>query len=248
MKGRLIIAGGAITQSKEEIYSVFLNDVKGKIGIITAASGEPKESYDAISEAFLSLGIKKEQLFSVPRQLHSTHLEQLRSADAVWITGGDQLALYHAYIADTDAILLKELKDMLNRGKTIGGTSAGAAVMSDPMIVRGTDKGSESYKVAFSVSDYDMRTDQNDDEQILLLPGFGLFSDGIVDQHFNKRARMKRLEAALKASGKNIGYGISEDTALYIEGDTYQVLGSGYVLVMKVLADGTVSVMKHYKN
>lgn len=247
MRGRLVIAGGAIDQSRNEIYSAFLKDVKGSIGIVTAASEQSKASYEAISDSFLLHGIKKEQIFELPRQLTSLHLEQLRHADAVWITGGDQLALYNAFISNPDSFLLEELEKLLARGKTVGGTSAGAAVMSDPMIVRGTDAGSEYYPTALSLDDYHQETDQTKDEQLLLLPGFGLFVDGIIDQHFNRRKREKRLKAALMSTGKKVGLGISEDTALCIEGDTYKVLGNGYVLVMKVLTDGTTSVTKHYK-
>lgn len=248
MSGRLVIAGGAIAQSKDEIYSAFLENVTGHIGIVTAASEEPKESYQAIVDSFLLLGIKKEQLFELPRQLTNAHLEQLRNADAVWITGGDQLALYKAFIANSESLFLKELKDLFHRGKTVGGTSAGAAVMSDPMIVRGTNAGSACYPVALSLDDYHEDNDQTTYEQLLLLPGFGLFSNGIIDQHFNRRERELRLHTALMATEKKIGYGISEDTALCVEGETFKVLGSGYVLVMKVLSDGTTSVVKHYKN
>ena len=52
------------------------------------------------------------------------------------------------------------------------------------------------------------------------------------DQHFNRRARLQRLLAAMEDAGENEGFGISEDTALEVSlsDRALRVHGSAYVL------------------
>jgi cyanophycinase len=89
----------------------------------------------------------------------------------------------------------------------IGGTSAGAAVLSDPMITGGTD-------VA--------RTG----------PGFGLLPGFVVDQHFVARNRQKRLAGVIATNSGFVGLGIDEGTAVIARGRTLEVVGTSTVTVV----------------
>jgi cyanophycinase len=101
----------------------------------------------------------------------------------------------------------KELRALLDRGGVIGGTSAGAAVMSGVMIAGGNPRPR-------------------------LVEGFDWVPDAIVDQHFSERDRRSRLEAALKTHPERWGIGIDEGTAVVVRSRRLEVLGKGSVTLM----------------
>jgi cyanophycinase len=98
---------------------------------------------------------------------------------------------------------------------TVGGTSAGASILSEHMIAFG-DEGS----AVISGS-------------VRLAPGLGLTNRFIIDQHFRQRDRLGRLITALAYNPFAIGIGLDEDTAAFIGPDeTVEVHGSGGVTVV----------------
>jgi cyanophycinase len=100
-------------------------------------------------------------------------------------------------------------------GVTVGGTSAGASILSEHMIASG-DEGS----AVISGS-------------VRLAPGLGLTNRFIIDQHFRQRDRLGRLITALAHNPFAIGIGLDEDTAAFISPDeTLEVEGSGGVTVV----------------
>jgi cyanophycinase len=101
------------------------------------------------------------------------------------------------------------------RGVTVGGTSAGASILSEHMIAFG-DEGS----AVISGS-------------VRLAPGLGLTNRFIIDQHFRQRDRLGRLITALAYNPFAIGIGLDEDTAAFIGPDeTVEVQGSGGVTIV----------------
>ena len=100
------------------------------------------------------------------------------------------------------------LRGVLERGGIIGGTSAGAAIMSRLMIRYGSPK---------AVVD----------------AGFNLLNLAVVDQHFLRRNRQERLLGVLNEHPEMIGLGIDEGTALVVEGDHLRVMGQSEVVVCK---------------
>ena len=78
-----------------------------------------------------------------------------------------------------------------------------------------------------------------DQPGILLAPGLGFFPWGIVDQHFIKRGRFGRMVVGMQASGAKRGFGIDENTALFVEGKTARVIGEYGVFVLD-LQEATV--------
>ncbi len=126
----------------------------------------------------------------------------LKGATAVWISGGKQSNLANAY-GGTE--VERQLKLLLERGGIIGGTSAGAAIMTRVMIESG-------------------RTDAREGK------GFDLLADAIVDQHFLKRKRVDRLVKVLSKHPGLIGFGIDEGTAMLVRSNHLTVLGESYVV------------------
>jgi len=61
--------------------------------------------------------------------------------------------------------------------------------------------------------------------------GMGFIPGLIIDSHFIRRGRFGRLAEAVAKFPKIIGIGLAEDTGLIIKDDSFEVIGSGMVIV-----------------
>ncbi len=139
-------------------------------------------------------------------------LERLGQASGIFFTGGNQLRLT-TLLGGTPVAKLIRVRNA--HGVTVGGTSAGASILSEHMIAFG-DEGS-------SVISGSVR----------LAPGLGLTNRFIIDQHFRQRDRLGRLLTALAYNPFAVGIGLDEDTAAFIGPDeTVDVEGSGGVTIV----------------
>lgn len=139
-------------------------------------------------------------------------LERIAYATGVFFTGGNQLRL-STILGGTRAA--KMIRQINAAGVTVGGTSAGASILSDHMIAFGSEGSSP-------------RADS-----VRLAPGLGLTNRFIIDQHFRQRDRLGRLVSALAYNPFPVGIGLDEDTAAFIGPDnTVEVEGSGAVTVV----------------
>ncbi len=255
--GHLIIGGGALEASRNKVFARFLKEAGGiasKIVVIAVSSSEPLESFGAVAKALTGLGLPKENLSCVPLTLVSELLSKgwtdkaddkllpyFQEVSGVWFTGGDQLKTVKSLIMENgeDSPVLSAVRTILAGGGVIGGTSAGAAVMSSKMIARGSDEGVLNYPVCTEPDSYTEEFEEQ--ERLLLMNGLGFFTEGIIDQHFNKRPRLQRLMCALRYLNENVGYGISEDTALCVslQDQKKEVIGSGYVMKVEYKDEGS---------
>ncbi len=139
-------------------------------------------------------------------------LQRLEQASGIFFTGGNQLRLT-TLLGGTPVAKLIRARNA--HGVSVGGTSAGASILSEHMIAFG-DEGS----AVISGS-------------VRLAPGLGLTNRFIIDQHFRQRDRLGRLITALAYNPFAVGIGLDEDTAAFIAADeTLEVLGSGGVTVV----------------
>jgi cyanophycinase len=128
-------------------------------------------------------------------------VQPLREATGVWLGGGDQSRLTAVY---RGTAVERELRNLVLRGGVVGGTSAGAAVMSAVMITGGNPLAQVGQ-------------------------GFDLLSGVVVDQHFSERNRLTRLLNVLARYPTHLGLGIDEETAVLVRGHTLTVLGNEQV-------------------
>jgi cyanophycinase len=135
----------------------------------------------------------------------------LDEATGVWFSGGDQSRVTDAYLGTA---VEKALRKVLDRGGVIGGTSAGAAIMSRVMISGGQEKATVG-------------------------TGFGFLPGAVVDQHALKRNRVNRLLGVLPIHRELAGIAIDEGTALLVRQDRWQVVGKSYVVVCRLHEKGT---------
>jgi cyanophycinase len=141
-----------------------------------------------------------------------SRLQRLEQASGIFFTGGNQLRLT-TLLGGTPVAQLIRARNA--QGVTVGGTSAGASILSEHMIAFG-DEGAAV--IAGSVR---------------LAPGLGLTNRFIIDQHFRQRDRLGRLITALAYNPFAVGIGLDEDTAAFIGADdTLEILGSGGATVV----------------
>ena len=139
-------------------------------------------------------------------------LQRIEQASGIFFTGGNQLRI-STLIGGTPIAQL--IRSRNAQGVHVGGTSAGASILSEHMIAFGKEGSSPT---AGSVR---------------LAPGLGLTNRFVIDQHFRQRDRLGRLLAALAYNPFAIGIGLDEDTAAFIRPDnTLEVEGSGAVTVV----------------
>ena len=216
MSGALIIIGGH--EDKEGARTI-LKEVAGrvqgrKLVIATVASHQPEGYFDSYVKGFEDLGVGELVELYLNQRTETHHPDKLQLLDdaaGVFFTGGDQLRI-SSQIGDTE--IERRVRTLYERGGVIAGTSAGASVMSDTMLVKGTS--GESYRIG----------------DLHMAPGLGLMRDAIIDQHFAERGRFGRLLGAVAHNPRVLGLGVDEDTAMVVEGDRFRVIGSGAVYVV----------------
>jgi cyanophycinase len=135
----------------------------------------------------------------------------LDDAAGVFFSGGDQLRIT-SQIGDSG--IEAKVRALFERGGVIAGTSAGASVMSETMMVEGTSK--ETHRIG----------------DLHMAPGLGLIRDVIIDQHFAERGRFGRLIGAVAHNPRVLGLGVDENTAVIVEQDRLSVIGVGAAYVV----------------
>jgi cyanophycinase len=208
--GTLVIVGGGNLPSSvidTFVASLSRSDDDPSVVVIGAAASDPKAAASKTKQWLKDAGITNVVLPS--EDVNTTDdggplSEAIASAEGVWICGGQQSRLATAYLG-TDVEF--ELGKLLDRGGVVGGTSAGAAIMSRVMIA----SGSEVPNMAV---------------------GFDLLPCAIVDQHFSQRQRLGRLRVAVQNHLECYGLGIDEGTAVVVKGRRLKVLGEGTVTVV----------------
>jgi cyanophycinase len=205
--GSLLIAGGGeMPKIVNQRFWELAGERNSRLVIIPAYAASSEDSKRLKDEwrgwQFASMDVLQASSREMADELCFSEL--IRKASAVWFSGGEQSWLANLY-AGTETET--SLQSLLDRGGIIGGTSAGAAIMTKVMIQEGK------------------RVPK-------LCRGMDLLKDSVVDQHFFRRNRMQRLAKTLKMEPNLIGFGIDEGTALivHVPSGRIGVLGQSYVM------------------
>lgn len=217
-RGWIIAIGGAENKENDrrilERFATASGGERADIVVIPTAS-RVHETGSRYEKLFTEIGVQRVSVmdFDTRRDCHEPgRLTRLEAASGIFFTGGNQLRLTTLLGGTPVARLIRAANA---RGVTVGGTSAGASILSEHMIAAG-DEGSSV--VAGSVR---------------LAPGLGLTNRFIIDQHFRQRDRLGRLLTALAYNPFAVGIGLDEDTAALIGPDeTVEVEGSGGVTIV----------------
>ncbi|AFZ66831.1 cyanophycinase [Deinococcus peraridilitoris] len=214
-QGTLVIIGGHEAKGGERpiLQEVARRVRGGKLVVATVASHKPEGYFESYQEGFKDLNVGELVELYVEERAQASlpeTLKLLEGASGVFFSGGDQLRIT-SQIGDTPVESC--IREILEKGGVIAGTSAGASAMCETMLVKGTSE--ESHHIG------DLR----------MAPGLGLIRDVIIDQHFAERGRIGRLLGAVAQNPRVLGIGIDEDTAIVVEGEQLRVVGSGAVYV-----------------
>jgi cyanophycinase len=217
--GSLFLVGGKDGRNADRIlldrFVELCGGSSARVLVITTASSDPERHDKEYTAAFSKLGVRKVSIFHPARRKDADDralLSVLDRATGVYFSGGRQQTLVTTIGGSKfDA----RLRERHREGLHVGGTSAGAAVMSSVMIAGGSGKRA-------------LRT-----ASAALSTGFGLLPGVIIDQHFRQRRRMGRLFAAVIRNPTMLGFGVDEATAAEIDpARRVTVLGAGTLTVV----------------
>jgi len=206
--GTLVIVGGG--KMPDSVISAFVKaagGAKAELVVIPTASvtadKDTAESTIALWQKRGAGSVKVLHTRSRDKANDPDFVKPITKATAIWFGGGDQKRITDAY---RGTLVEKEAHALLKRNGVIGGTSAGAAIMSKLMITGGM---------------VPAKLDE----------GFGFFPNAVVDQHFLKRNRLDRLLDVLHRNPAWFGLGIDESTAAIVQGKEITIVGDSMALL-----------------
>jgi cyanophycinase len=226
-KGKLILTGGDLETGLKEFVTLAGGPDANIVYIPTAASilrlpsgliwelkytdELPANTPEFKAELCKMFGIKTITILHTRnRKIADSEefVKPLRSAQGVWISGGNAGRISQAYL---DTLTQRELEAVLARGGVIGGNSAGA-------IIQGS---------------YTIRGNPN--KPVLMAKGsergFAFLTNVAVNPHLSEAMRQNELVTILDTHPQLLGIGIDEKAAIVVTGDSFQVIGSGRVAI-----------------
>ena len=224
-RGHLLIVGGG--EQSDDLVRRFIDLAggagKARIAVVPMASEEAQASGDEKADQLREFGAEAVVLNLTRAEAEDPATSaRFDGITGVWFTGGDQARLA-PLLYDTPA--LAAIQRRFRDGAVIGGTSAGAAIMSDSMLT-GNQRRPDS--LGYYGDDYPAISRGT----IEVVRGLGFLHGAIVDQHFIRRERHNRLLSVILERPSLIGVGIDEGTALEIGGDgKWKVVGSSAVVI-----------------
>jgi cyanophycinase len=207
--GRLMAIGGAAGPSLLARFAALAGGPDAAIVVIATASGTPADLEASYVDDFARAGAGSVRPLRLSTRADANDAgvpALLTAATGVFFTGGDQRRITTTIGGTrTDSVL----QSLVAAGSVVlGGTSAGAAMMSGTMIVGG------------------------EGHAVVTAPGLEFLPGVLIDMHFAERGRLNRLLTAVARYPHELGLGIDEDTAILVAGDCFEVLGSGSVTVV----------------
>jgi cyanophycinase len=213
----LLIGGGEDKEGDCTLLKEFVRLSKGaraRIVVMTVATEHPKESGAEYRKVFKKLGVDDVSVVDVAQREDAQApegIEAIKRATGIFFTGGDQLHITALLGAtEMDAAIRRRCE----KGAVLAGTSAGAAMMSNSMFIRGRSEVNPRFG------------------SVDLGPGMDFIRGVLIDTHFSQRGRMGRMMAAVAHYPQDIGLGIDENTAMVIEEEKFEVVGEGAVTVV----------------
>ncbi|HBR53844.1 MAG TPA: cyanophycinase [Flavobacteriaceae bacterium] len=188
--------------------------IDASIVIIPTASSIPDEVGENYLDAFGKLGCTNLHVMNIRDRDQSEtpeNIKRMKNADCVMFSGGNQSKITEKIGGTTLHKIMHERYQ--NEKFVIAGTSAGAMCMSKEMISGGSSQ--ESFiKGAVKMKE-----------------GMAFIPELIIDSHFIRRGRFGRMAEAVAKFSDLIGVGLAEDTGVVVKNNTFEVIGSGMVIL-----------------
>jgi cyanophycinase len=210
--GSLVIVGGNMKDTA--IINCFIRLAGGKeapMVVIPTAGGETVIDNKAAASVLTSAGARNVTvLHTYDPAVANTEafVAPLKMARGVFFNGGRQWRLVDAY---ANTLTEREIRNVLNRGGVIGGSSAGATIIGS-YLVRGDTKTNIIM--------------MGDHEQ-----GFAYLKNSAIDQHLLVRNRQNDLAPVITKYPELLGIGLDENTAIVVKGNEFEVIGQSFVAI-----------------
>jgi cyanophycinase len=223
VKGTLIIIGGAMSDASG-LAQRFIQAAGGadKKFVIVPTNGGNRNDRGAL------ITYNEERVLGAWRRRGLTNVTMLHTADpkvadteafvkplldahGVWFDGGRQWNMVDSYM---NTRVVQEIRNVLQRGGAIAGSSAGATIQGE-YLVRGDTSGPNI-----------VMTEEPNHQR-----GFALLRRSAIDQHINTRNRWDDLIPVIKKFPELLGIGLSEDTGIVVTGDRFEVMGRWKVAI-----------------
>jgi cyanophycinase len=224
--GTLQIVGGG-TQPRELVqHFVELAGGSGKarIAVFAMASSSGDRNGESKAADFRELGAEARNVWITRQQADmDSVVALLDGVTGVWFGGGDQNRLTRALRGSK---VEAAIRARYAAGAVIGGTSAGAAVLSAVMIT------GDERRPGGARPDTSQNFITIDRDNVVVDTGFALVGNVIIDQHFVRRRRHNRLISLVLERDPHLGAGIDEGTALLVHPDgRWTVEGASVVVI-----------------
>jgi cyanophycinase len=213
-KGTLLIVGGG--RLGPDILSKFIElagGTKARIVLIPTADEDSaiNTGRSSLKDTLLKRGVYDVVVLHTrdPKVANTeSFVAPIKNATGIWFGGGRQWRLADAYL---NTLAQKEFNALLDRGGVIGGSSAGATIQGS-FLFRGDTKGNAIL--------------EGDHTQ-----GLDFIHNVAIDQHILRRNRQFDLAGFVKTHPGILGIGIDESTAIVVQKNTFEVIGSSYVAI-----------------
>ena len=225
-RGTLYIVGGGPQPPAlvREFVDLAGGAGKAHIVVFAMASADGLKGGEAKAKELRALGADAVSLWVQHADANADSVvNAMRTATGIWFVGGYQNKLMAALGTSRTATAIRERYQV---GAVIGGTSAGAAVMSAVMLT------GDERRPGGARPDSTLTLSTIDRDNVVVAPGFGLIDNAIVDQHFLRRRRANRLISLVLEREPHLGIGIDESTALVVEPNgSWRIAGASVAVV-----------------
>ncbi len=210
----VIVGGGGMPRGLMRQFVDFAGGKDAELVYVPCLETEDVGQEARMLDAWKEMGVKRCSMLHTKDRSRANDdaafLEPLQSATGIWFGGGRQWNFADSYYG-TEAHRL--MKQVLQRGGVIGGSSAGASIQAD-YLARATPIGNRE----------------------IIAPGYergglGFLCGVAIDQHFSQRNRQQDLRTLVQTYPQLLGIGIDEATALIVRDTTAEVVGQGQVYV-----------------
>jgi len=208
----IIVGGGGMPSGLMQKFVDLAGGSEARIVYVPCAEEEDMSNDTRLLEVWKQMGAKKCSLMHTKDRRVADRddpfLEPLKDATGIWFGGGRQWNLADSYYGTQAHRLMKQV---LDRGGVIGGSSAGASIQAS-YLARATPI--ENFRI--------------------MAPGYergglGFISGVAIDQHFTQRRRQKDLISLVETYPQLLGIGIDETTAIVVKKSMAEIVGPGRV-------------------
>ena len=214
-RGWLVIEGGSypMNQVVAEKFRELIGGADSKVLVVPTAMADselsPELSADGSKGAGEFMGLRNYEVFNTHDRTKADteqFASRIRTARGVWFNGGRPGRLVEAYLGTRTH---RELEAFYTQGGVIGGSSAGAMILSS-FLVRG------------GVENDDFQNYVSKKNRV----GFGFLRNAAIDVHIGQRPNGEGdLAQVVSANPGVLGIGVEAGVAVVVHGHQLEVIG-----------------------